>query len=67
MSIDEIKKNLDYIEGIKDDDECAHSAEDALKDSFIAYIATLKEQPELQEKAKEILKVNDIDFCRWCA
>ena len=54
------------IEAMKGDDESAHSAEDGLRAEFIALVAEVG-SPELAEMAREVLKTDDIRFCRWCA
>ena len=68
MTTEEINERLQKIEAMKDDDEMAHSEEDYLHQSFIAYVAELKEHlPELAAKAELVLKTREIDFARWCA
>jgi hypothetical protein len=67
MNMAEIKEEVARIDAMKgDDDESAHSAEDVLRENFIAYIAE-NGPAELAEMAREILKTRDIDFARWCA
>ena len=64
-------KKEDIIKAVQDikhsvgDNESAHSMEDALRESFIEYVATRKDS--LGEKARLILSTNKIDFERWCA
>ena len=66
MTLLEIKQRLEDVESIRGDDEAAHSSEDAFYADFIEYVS-LGADRELAEKAKEVLKSSDIDFCRWCA
>ena len=64
MNLDEIKKLVFEIENIKLDDENAHFLEDYLKNKFIIFVAN-SNNTELSNLAKEVLKVNDIEFSRW--
>ena len=66
MNLDDVKKSLADIEAMKDDDESAHNAEDALYASFIQHVADTA-GGDLAEMAREVLKTADIDFTRWCA
>lgn len=66
MTNEYLEKRIQEIEDIKDDDEMAHSAEDSLYEDFIRYVSENGPQ-ELAEKAKIILKTNEIKFSRWCA
>ena len=66
MNLKEIKDIVQEIDKIKDDDEVAHYHEDLLQREFIKYVSTL-DNYELAQKAKEVLKTRDIDFCRWYA
>jgi hypothetical protein len=68
FSIKEIKR---CIEDIKEeaavlDHEKAHILEDALRGSFIEYIAE-EYEGEIADMAKEILSTDYIDFQRWYA
>lgn len=63
MTLEEIKKALADIEAVKHDPEAASSREFRLMRSFISYVATLP--IPIAEKAKEVLKSNDIDFDRY--
>lgn len=69
MDLDYVKARVAEIEAMKGDDEAAHSAEDGLRAEFIALVAEVG-SPELAAMAamaREVLKTDDIDFCRWCA
>ena len=66
MDLEYIKQEVAKIEAMKGDDESAHSAEDGLRAEFIALVAEVG-SPELAEMAREVLKTDDIRFCRWCA
>jgi len=66
MDLDEVKKRVADIGFMQGDDEAAHSNEDDLHVDFIRHVAAAG-TPELAEMAKEILKVCDMDFARWCA
>jgi len=65
MKKKDILKAIEGIKNIADDDEMAHSDEDALRESFIEYIATRKDS--LGEKARLVLTTNKINFVRWYA
>lgn len=66
MTMDEIKTEVQHISDMQDDDESAHSMEDALRDAFIVHVAE-NAGGELAEMAREVLKTGDIVFCRWYA
>jgi hypothetical protein len=66
MDLEYIKLEVANIEAMKGDDESAHAAEDVLRAGFIALVAEVG-SPELAEMAREVLKTDEIDFCRWCA
>jgi hypothetical protein len=65
MTLGEIKKRVQEIKDERGDDEAAHVHEDQLREDFIEYIATL--EGPIADKAKEVLKTNNIEFDRWCA
>jgi len=48
------------------DDAWAHCEEDDLHVAFIKYIAE-NGPPDLSAMALEVLKTEDLDFCRWHA
>lgn len=66
MTLEEIFAKVEYIREISDDNECAHAEEDELRENFIKYVATL-DIPSLAEKAKAVLKTNELNFERWYA
>jgi hypothetical protein len=66
MTIEQINKDLKWLEDNQDDDEAAHAHEDDLYFTFIAYIADGGNE-NLVEKAELILRSKYIDFSRWCA
>jgi len=65
MTIDEIQKRVHEIEKIQDDDEQAHILQDKLYCDFISYITTCDNT--IGGMAKEVLKVEEMTFSRWCA
>lgn len=69
LTVELAKKEVQYIDSIKYDDEVAHSREDDLYSLFIECVSENMYETieEMQQIAKEILKTNDIDFARWCA
>ena len=66
MDLKYIKQEVAKIEAMKGDDESAHSAEDELRAEFIALVAEAG-SPELAAMAREVMKTEQIAFCRWCA
>lgn len=66
MELEEIYRRLRNIENISDDDEVAHCKEKELFVDFVKYIAE-NDQTHLGAKAKLILTVEKIEFCRWFA
>lgn len=69
MTIERILARIEKIkkEARNGDDESAHSLEGDLYLQFIEYVYIHSDDPELEEKAKLILTVKDIEFSRWCA
>lgn len=65
MDINYIKERVKQIELCRGDDESAHSMEDDLMAEFILYVSQL--DGDLADMAKEVLKTQAIEFCRWCA
>lgn len=63
MTLDEIRKRVHDISGIADDNEAAHTKEDALREEFIAHVAATA-SGDLAEMAREVLKSGDIHFYR---
>ena len=66
MNLEEAKRRVEAIRAIRGDDESAHNAEDRLREDFIRAVAAAN-LGELSDVAAEILKTEEIDFCRWCA
>lgn len=66
MDLEYVKQQVAKIEAMKGDDEAAHSAEDGLRAEFIALVSEVG-PPELAAMAREVLKTDEIGFCRWCA
>lgn len=64
MTLEEIKRRLKKIENSRHDEE-QHADRDDLCLDFIKYISTYESAPEIQEMAREILKVEDMDFAVW--
>lgn len=64
LTIDDIKKHVDYISLIKYDNEEAHAVEDTLYEEFITFVS-IHAKGKLKEMAKEVLKTKDIKFDRW--
>lgn len=69
LTVDIAKKEVQFIDSIKLDDEAAHSIEDDLYSLFIECVSENMYETieEMQQVAKEILKTKDIEFARWCA
>jgi len=65
MKIEEIKQRVQEIAKNAGDPESAHSMEDELLFDFVRLIA--EQDSEFSAAAKEVLKVAEIDFPRWCA
>lgn len=63
MDVDQIKIRLSQIEQVADDHE-AHVMQDVLYKDFITFVAQTAPSP-LSGMAAEVLKVSEIDFCRW--
>lgn len=64
MKIEEVKQRISAID--KNDDECAHGAEDRLYHDFVRFVAESNIE-EFSEIASLILTTEDMDFKRWCA
>ena len=65
MNIEDVKKRVDKIKEKITDDEIAHGMENQLWQDVLQAIADGVENPA--ELAKEALKTNEVDFCRWNA
>lgn len=66
MDIAEINKRIAHIKKNSYDDELAHIEEDKLFIDFIKLVAN-SDNHSLSEMAKEVLKVQAVEFSRWCA
>ena len=58
-------EELERIRAMADDDEAAHSAEDAFRAAVLADIANGADNAA--ELAAIALRTEEIDFARWCA
>lgn len=66
LSVEEVRREVERIKTIRNDDESAHASEDALWQRVLRAIAREKCTDPVA-CAKEALKTGNIDFCRWCA
>ena len=66
MDLEEIRNRLEKIKNKKNDPECAHDFENKLLKDFIKHVAE-SGISHLSTHAKEVLKVDEIDFPRWRA
>lgn len=62
MTPEEVRERVAIIRREADDDEKAHSLEDALHQDVLRYFAATG-----NEVAKAALESLDIEFARWCA
>lgn len=62
LTVEAIRERVDIIRQTQDDDERAHSLEDALHRDVLMHFAECGSQ-----LAVEALKTLDVDFARWCA
>jgi len=69
MTIKEINETLDEIRLKADEPETAHSIEDVLFYTFIAYIASDRScnDSAIRQKAQLVLTCRNIEFDRWYA
>lgn len=66
MTVEQVRKQVEFIKSVAEDDEAAHSYEDELHQQVIQAIAAGKcENP--RELALEALATRNIKFARWCA
>jgi hypothetical protein len=65
LTVDRVREQVAYIAAIRQDDEVAHSEEDRLYRDVLKHIAN--GGPDAALLALEALKVEDIEFFRWCA
>jgi tellurite resistance protein len=65
-TVEDVRKYVEAIKAIMDDDETAHASEDMLRAAVLTAIANgnAVSAPEL---CAEALKTDDIQFARWCA
>ena len=61
-----VEKRVKNIYAVRNDNEMAHKAEDSLHIDFIKHIAKTGTK-EQRKMAREILKVDKMDFSRWCS
>lgn len=66
MTIGTVEAEVQRIAAMSGDDESAHSAEDALHQSVLAYIAEHGDAKS-SALARAALATTDIEFARWCA
>lgn len=65
MTTDEAAARVRAISAVADDDEKAHSMEDALRRDVLEAIAKGVENPSLL--ASIALSTSEVPFSRWCA
>ncbi len=62
------RKDIQKIRECAGDYEVAHGLEDKLYKEFVEFVANDKWiDADTREMAKEVLKVKDIEFARYCA
>jgi hypothetical protein len=66
MNEHDVVERVALIRQAQDDDEMAHSMEDALYEDILRAIAAGTAE-NVAEMAKEALKTKDVAFARWCA
>lgn len=64
-----VLERLKAIQNESGDDEVQHGMEDSLNEEFINNIiaGNYESMSEIKEVANAIVKVRDMDFCRWYA
>ena len=67
MKLSVVKIRVKQIVGCIDDDELAHSLEDALYRDIISWISNLGVRKNVRLICEEALKTEDLPFSRWCA
>ena len=65
MTLEEIKKRIDEIKSVADDDERAHALEDQLHRDVLFAIAGCAQNAN--DLAMAALRTLYIEFNRWCA
>ena len=67
MTVEDVQKcSTKIVEEYSGDDEYQHVEEDRLHIEFIRWVVSYG-TPEQREIAAAILKIQDLDFARWCA
>ena len=66
MTLFEIEERVETIGKIQDDYEAAHEKEDSLMRDFIEYVAQ-NGDCHMATLARAVLKVEELDFPRYCA
>ncbi|TXH41545.1 MAG: hypothetical protein E6Q97_37320 [Desulfurellales bacterium] len=66
MNVAEVRKRIAKIESLKGDDELAHIKEDEPLFDFVRFVARSGDG-HLSKIALAVLKVEDVDFSRYCA
>lgn len=73
LTVDEVRKRVEHIRYISQDNESAHIEEDQLYRDVLQAIVDMgvrsDAHPDLDmaELAREALKTCQIEFARWCA
>ena len=65
QTVDDVRRVVDYIASIQDDNEVAHGAEDAMRQRVLELVA--EGHPDSAELAKAALESSTITFGRWYA
>lgn len=66
VKVEDVEREVERIRGMADDDESAHSTEDALWERVLRAIAS-GETDDAPGIAAAALKTQTVDFARWCA
>lgn len=67
ITADEVRKRVEAIRDVMDDDEVAHILEDALYRRILENAVRGECVPDVAACAVIALEVSDMDFVRWCA
>lgn len=69
MNLEKMRKRVDFIAELGErDPELAHGAEDDMRLRFIVWVSESQCVPsEMREVALEIIRLDGVDFPRWCA
>jgi tellurite resistance protein len=65
-TVDDVRKYVEAIKAVAEDDEQAHASEDMLRAAVMTAIAN-GSAVSGSEMCAEALKTDDIQFARWCA